>query len=810
MKINPHICFLFLVIFLVGCASASPTAPFITPLPITPTVTLVVATTTKPTPTATVTIPPTRQPTPTFTPYPTRIPEVEVSPTPIATPPGSVADYQLKPWNEQAALDLVDIAEEYSFAVNIPYPFGGIRTDFQQAQVPIKTVAQEALLRFPNSQAKDTFAWRIALANVLLDSHASDAWILSALQVGLNKGLYDPSDLNAVLNPHGFTIVSSLPAPNLFGDGQDAEVFWLSTQDSPQMGGLYFALRQHPQGNRTLEVIDSYWDFLHGSNYPDNNFLVEDHTQDGVPEIIFQDSGQSGSICGARVLIYQWHDGRFVNLTLSPGNPGGIFPYGCEGEWSYGQLDNKGVATIEVRRFNFYPGYWIQEHYQWSGEWYELMDESVELPVDFISDDLWLLLDDPLEQRWYATQISETQKLLTKSPFTGANEFGPSYPDFLRFQLGLAYALQSQTDQAQETFQSLVDNPVNPLTGTLSSATKAYLANYQDDTDVYRACSAALQVMDKALPAYETQTGYEDIDTSAWWGYGAWPRRAICSLRGALEFVVQTWTKEQASQMPALLNQAGVNVNSLNKQDVNSDGQDDWVVIIDTPGDDVPFDIWVLLTTATGVTPLPLIDLERRAYDLLEQKPAHIQQITAIPLPNDDGSIVALDTSYQTWIFRIVSHGQTFKLVRLLSFSHGEQYAVREKDGLLELAVGSDCTDGVYQWEPLFFDFRLAQCNSMPKPNNWQNLLREGQTTLLAGQDPKSAIPLLARALSLWELTEDGWSYHASHIQYLLGLSYELSGDERQAVKTYWELWRDYPETPYALMAREKLQLISP
>jgi hypothetical protein len=41
---------------------------------------------------------------------------------------------------------------------------------------------------------------------------------------------------------------------------------------------------------------------------------------------------------------------------------------------------------------------------------------------------------------------------------------------------------------------------------------------------------------------------------------------------------------------------------------------------------------------------------------------------------------------------------------------------------------------------------------------------------------------------------------------YLLGLTYELSGDERKAVETYLQVWRKKPDSPEAWMARAKLE----
>ena len=53
-----------------------------------------------------------------------------------------------------------------------------------------------------------------------------------------------------------------------------------------------------------------------------------------------------------------------------------------------------------------------------------------------------------------------------------------------------------------------------------------------------------------------------------------------------------------------------------------------------------------------------------------------------------------------------------------------------------------------------------------------------------------------------------GYVVPPSSYLYLLGLAYELNGDEALAVKTYYQLWREHPDNPYALMARAKLEVI--
>ncbi len=48
------------------------------------------------------------------------------------------------------------------------------------------------------------------------------------------------------------------------------------------------------------------------------------------------------------------------------------------------------------------------------------------------------------------------------------------------------------------------------------------------------------------------------------------------------------------------------------------------------------------------------------------------------------------------------------------------------------------------------------------------------------------------------------------YLRYLLGLAYELSGDERNAVDNYWRLQKDYPDSLYSRVAQQKMERIGP
>jgi hypothetical protein len=49
--------------------------------------------------------------------------------------------------------------------------------------------------------------------------------------------------------------------------------------------------------------------------------------------------------------------------------------------------------------------------------------------------------------------------------------------------------------------------------------------------------------------------------------------------------------------------------------------------------------------------------------------------------------------------------------------------------------------------------------------------------------------------------------YVCPKFYYLLGLTYELAGNERAAIDTYMQLWREYPDSAYTIMVRAKLKI---
>lgn len=83
------------------------------------------------------------------------------------------------------------------------------------------------------------------------------------------------------------------------------------------------------------------------------------------------------------------------------------------------------------------------------------------------------------------------------------------------------------------------------------------------------------------------------------------------------------------------------------------------------------------------------------------------------------------------------------------------------------------------------------------------------QIKLLLGQISPSEAQIQIKAIQKLPLQSGyGMPDLKAQMRYLLGLAQELNGENDQAAQTYLELWQDSPYSPYAVMAKAKLEPI--
>ena len=276
--------------------------------------------------------------------------------------------------------------------------------------------------------------------------------------------------------------------------------------------------------------------------------------------------------------------------------------------------------------------------------------------------------------------------------------------------------------------------------------------------------------------------------------FNAWDSLAVCSLSSAFREVTARIENTDFANAPDVLSDAGVLVRSASVLDLDSDGREEWVVLVDTPGDDAPLAIWILRDTQEGVHALSLVSWERSRFDLPSQSTASPMEVKTEVSP-EGKSMVLLRVGSYLYIFRLDDSREAIEWL-LYGIHDVEGYTIDRQEGnpVLEVTINTEicphCQE-IYTWSGDGFEWQIPGEPAKARVD-------KAEAALLEQWQPQEAIPLLQSILD---------EMPSPRLMYLLGLSYEMAGEEEQAVQRYWELWHTHPESPYASLAQAKLAL---
>ena len=740
-----------------------------------------------PLPSATATVPPTSTPIPTATAKATAVPTL-----PPATPQTESSVYQLKDWTEQDALDLVNEIrtqiEHFVRDSNVHYSVNNDR--FEALHGTLDVAANEAILRFPNSEKYEELVWTSLYAKARRwdnENGAVNALLIAFLQDRLDSGFYDPAEWGERVEIYDFVILHVADVENLFGDGRSIPVYKIETAISDGDDGLYFTL-ESDEVNHQIKSILGYWPASHG--YWVGEPIIGDHTSDSLPEIAIMPRGHSGSICYSWLYILQWDGAQFVNLVArSDGSTIGLGV--CGDTWRFLPAEENGSQSIRTDEF-FVVGNTpttMNQIFVWDQTKYTIE----EVIIQPISD------SDPLEWIDYNVAIGEWETavqaiddLLNQWGINPPSSVDPSYPDFLRFQQGWLYAVNSQSENGRVALQQLIDEPVNPITPTLSLAAQAFINVYQDDSNLYQACVAASEVMINAFP----EPSNYSADYLAAWGYSS--SRFPCDSSEAWQILLEQTKFMQPEEAIAFLQAHGVATVDITSNDLDGDGKDETLFTVESSATfrGVSRATYAFFETEIGLTS---IQLGFDATSVTQWETASVQdKNTLLHFVLDDEMLLVFEVNVQENEVIIQRY------FRRESLYNAENFTVVEQGDSLVLTVDSLPTT----YRPRQMSFR------------WNQQIEDFET--VATDTPyflgRSIYDLVAQAKVM--LFEEGRieetavmlsSYTANYevelpeAYYLLALAFELSGQEQQAVETYWQMWRDFPDDSFAIMARRKL-----
>ena len=89
----------------------------------------------------------------------------------------------------------------------------------------------------------------------------------------------------------------------------------------------------------------------------------------------------------------------------------------------------------------------------------------------------------------------------------------------------------------------------------------------------------------------------------------------------------------------------------------------------------------------------------------------------------------------------------------------------------------------------------------------WQQSVDQATNMIFTGSDPAIVRETLLGLKN--SKNYDCKTYRCDQLYYFLGLANELVDDQQSAVDAYLQLWIEYPESPYTIMARSKLERIT-
>lgn len=165
-----------------------------------------------------------------------------------------------------------------------------------------------------------------------------------------------------------------------------------------------------------------------------------------------------------------------------------------------------------------------------------------------------------------------------------------------------------------------------------------------------------------------------------------------------------------------------------------------------------------------------------------------------------------------TWLFIKDNLGvQSFSPGRLSTASpialHSQPSFMDYPVFSIESAEGSETF--IFDQDPLSGEIQVSRlCDHL------YDELNHLQNDLMAGNPPSEIIEDLSeigqRLDAACAYPYSRIEYMKSRQQYLLGLAYELTGNSPRAMENFLAVWKSYPGSPYAIMARSKLIPVSP
>ncbi len=664
-------------------------------------------------------------------------------------------------------------------------------------------LAMEVHLAYPQLM-KEPDVLRFMLAVDAQTGDGSD--FAEALQAALNTGQAllgsEPADppgaspLSAWLGD-SYSLVKDRTAHDPFADGRLGRLLVIQHRS---LSVAAFIVQGEAPGSYQVTRVNGWVSNMWTSTHQDTYELI-DVDRDGSAEIGYYRQAEWQNAQGSQntYSIYKWDPGKhqFVDIlqaSVTPG-PGGVFK-----NWFTALMQD--IAERQIYGTTDYGCYQTRTLYAWKQAGYAKIGEELQ-PLEGQAAPRckaeWAeALNTAGDQA-----IQAMESALAGWQASDSEAAGPAAEDYHRLELGIWQATGGQSAAALENLQAVRDHPKNPGYAAASQMAAAFLQHYPSES-LYAACKAVSNYISTDLGTTAPYLQREDLG-QYWrqqWGFtrAAWsdelPLDGLCSLEESFKVSLPAAPLPQAQgEMEALLSKLGISWVYLQRADLDFDGQMDWL-LVEPPSGQGSY-------SSSG-----------NAWALLQKGAERMVANGAISLDAGEAVLKRAMITGQAGLNFILQGQRRFVFSISPSSSGGLKLSVMQITGAGCIQILQDkgrlerCTDqGIrsYTWD--------AKEKTLVETQAWvdgqagrqiREQVPQAQKALLA-MDLQTAIRLLAplyQAVPKANTAITGWQ---EQIAYLLGLSYELSGQPEQAVQAYWQLWRDFPESPLVEIVKLKL-----
>jgi hypothetical protein len=803
----------FLLSLVAGCHQAAP-APQYSPPP---------ADTRTPTTTPAPSLTPSATPTPTFPP--------EFTPTNYIFPTAvNAQSYRLRPYSLDETFKTIQELDPFTCYASsgthqhIPAIYECGDFSFYQA-----SLYAEALSRSPadtrgsdlaKSYAAYSWEWLTHLKYAKIHA-ASTKPFRQLTEEALNSGETTPEDLGKWFeaNHWNLKVVSSISQVGLMERGAPAWIFNISNEDL-----IYsiFVLEKSSSGSFHLVALSPSWDLYWKKSV---NLSIQDLNHNNRPEItVLTQMGGSGHhpYCQVRYDAFEWNGSELKSLFSQPFSEGAI---DCA-QISF-KPDVSGVQVIHTQTVTWFNGcklhgynFIVDETYRWNGQAYGPPEVK---PRPLSSSELnpnWMecILGWALQAGLDDTQAHQAVLSALPNWTTGMDDlWGPASKDYFLLRLGLWEYQNGDLSKARSRLEQLRDHPVNPDYPQLSQLAGHFLAK-----EIAIGAVAAAQTLDRELKwAYDQyiSSGSYTFDTDPLrkaWGFADpdWTEGDFFYLDPSPFFAQSLKIAHLGSKSDLVdwAKQQQISLSGLEEADVDGDGLKDWIFLASTSNFGEYYDLWTVLQKPSGPVAVKINNIGGR-YTLNPSRAEVIE--TTVP---DHHRMVFYQWAGQLLAFHLVFQSAGPQAV--IDFRTSHPYEVDAKVDNFRLKKSPDTVLLTVQWNDGADNYRwddksaawIAQGFSIARQ---EENIAQAEKLIYQDQQPEKATALLKDFLNRPIREDYIWASGVDIINpprirpyalYLLGLAYELSGDTNQAVQTYLQLWREYPDNPASLIVRHKLE----